>query len=208
VAGDSRFTLIAAGVAGLLFGIHPIHVESVAWVSERKDLLCALFYLLSVLAYTKYATDAKGRGQSAKDTMQGAQRKEQRAFLSMPYAHCPLLSALCFFALALMSKPMAVSLPVVLLILDWYPFGRISSLKTFRSALVEKLPFIALSAGSSVLTIMAQKTGGAMEIMEFVPLPSRILVAAKSLAAYLWKMIIPIQKASLFFPQSFSQPLF
>jgi len=63
----SRFTLIAAATTGLLFGLHPLHVESVAWVAERKDLLCALFYLLSLLMYIKGRLVAMGNGQSAKD---------------------------------------------------------------------------------------------------------------------------------------------
>ena len=187
--------LIVAGVTGLLFGIHPIHVESVAWVSERKDLLCALFYLLSVMAYMKYAARLSQRAES----------KEQRAYISMPYAPGPLLSALCFFILALMSKPMAVSLPVVLLLLDWYPFGRIRSVKTFLSALTEKIPFIAFSLVSSVLTILAQKSGGAMGMMEIVPLSSRLLVAAHSLVAYLGKMIVPVKLLPFYpYPKSIS----
>ena len=177
---DSRFTLIAAGVTSLLFGLHPIHVESVAWVSERKDLLCALFYLLSVMAYTKYATNTS-----------------QRAVSSMRCALGPMLSALCFFILALMSKPMAVSLPVVLLLLDWYPFEKIRSLKSFLNAVAEKLPFISLSIGSSILTVMAQEK--AMVLMDIVPLPSRVLVAARALFSYLGNMLFPLD-LSPFYP--------
>jgi hypothetical protein len=103
-----------------------------------------------------------------------------------------MLSALIFFILALMSKPMAVSLPFVLLILDWYPFGRITSLKTFRTSFIEKIPFIALSVVSAVLTILAQRAGEAVTAMETIPLSTRMLVAAKSLIAYLWKMILPM----------------
>ena len=179
---ESRFTLIAAGTTGLLFGLHPIHVESVAWVAERKDLLCALFYLLSVMAYLRYA--AAISLQRAKGT--------QRA----------MLFALCFFILALLSKPMAVSLPVVLLILDWYPLGRITTLKTLGTSLVEKVPFFALAIGSSILTILAQKAGEAMASIEAIPLTARILVAAKSLIAYLWKMTAPLNLAPFYpYPQ-------
>jgi len=174
--------LIVAGVTGLLFGIHPIHVESVAWVSERKDLLCALFYLLSVMAYMKYAARLSQRAES----------KEQRAYISMPYAPGPLLSALCFFILALMSKPMAVSLPVVLLLLDWYPFGRIRSVKTFLSALTEKIPFIAFSLVSSVLTILAQSSGHTIAPFAVLPLTVRALVAIKAITLYLSNMVLPV----------------
>jgi tetratricopeptide (TPR) repeat protein len=87
---------------------------------------------------------------------------------------------------------MAVSLPVVLLILDWYPLQRISSVKTFRASLIEKLPFFVLSIGSSIITILAQKAGDAIKSVELIPLSTRLLVAAKSLITYLWKMIVPI----------------
>ena len=160
---DSRFTLIAAAVTGLLFGLHPLHVESVAWIAERKDLLCALFFLLSILKYISYSS-----------------HKTYKTYFL----------ALFFFILALLSKPMAVSLPFVLLILDWYPFGKIRSLKTFLSAVLEKLPFMALSIGSSILTMLAQKK--AMVLTEYVPLWARSLVAAKALIAYIWKMLMPL----------------
>jgi tetratricopeptide (TPR) repeat protein len=175
----SRSTLIVAGVTGLLFGLHPIHVESVAWVAERKDLLCALFYLLSVMAYIKYATRRQAQG-------------DNNVMVSRSN-HLSLL----FFILALMSKPMAVSLPVVLLILDWYPFNRITSLKTFMSSLAEKIPFIALSIGSAILTLLAQKE--AMVLMEFVPLQIRVLVAVRAVFIYLGKMLLPLE-LSPFYP--------
>src|SRR5208283_719950 len=123
--------IVIAAVTGLLFGLHPLHVESVAWVSERKDLLCAMFFLLSTLAYTKYVSNGGG----------------------LRNKHYILVVFL--FAFALLSKPMAVTLPAVLLILDWYPFNRIRSLKTLWAACIEKLPFIALSVASSVTTILA-----------------------------------------------------
>jgi tetratricopeptide (TPR) repeat protein len=160
-----RTVLLAAGVTGLLFGIHPIHVESVAWVAERKDLLCALFFLLSVLSYVSYVSH----------------RTRKIYFL-----------AFCFFVLALMSKPMAVSLPAVLLILDWHPFDRIRSLKTFWQAVVEKMPFVALSLVLSLLSVIAQKSGGALSPVDKIPLSVRALVAPKSLIAYLGKMLLPL----------------
>jgi hypothetical protein len=159
---EERAILIAAGATGLLFGLHPLHVESVAWIAERKDLLSALFFLLSVLAYTRCSRIF-----------------DKHYFL-----------ALGFFLLALLSKPMAVTLPFVLLILDWYPFRKIQSLKTFRKALVEKVPFLLLSLFSSIVTVLAQRSGSA--IWEEIPLGTRLLVAAKSLVAYLWKMPAPV----------------
>lgn len=171
---NDRTILIAAGATGLLFGIHPLHVESVAWVSERKDLLCALFFLLSIMAYVQ---SAERRARSAE---------------SERLTPCAMRYALCFFVLALLSKPMAVTLPVVLLILDWHPFGRITSLKTLWAAGVGKLPFFALGLASAVLTVFAQRAEGAMAAMEVVPWPIRTLVATKSLVAYLGKMLLPV----------------
>jgi Flp pilus assembly protein TadD len=185
---SQRQVLFACGISGLLFGLHPLHVESVAWISERKDLLCALFFLLSVIVYVKAVRrmehGAEGLGGSAKSMGHGAEYKK------LPLN--AMLTTLCFFVLALLSKPMAVTLPVVLLILDWFPFGRIQSMRTFWTASVEKLPLFVLTLISSTLTIMAQKTGGAMDMMQPVPLSTRLLVASRSLIAYLGKMIVPV----------------
>ncbi|MFZ2197103.1 MAG: tetratricopeptide repeat protein [Thermodesulfovibrionales bacterium] len=193
---DSRLTLIAASTTGLLFGLHPLHVESVAWVAERKDLLCALFFLLSVMAYMRYAGNiilslspvgkpSEMALKKRKDPGQARMTEPGLRFLNRHY-----LLSLAFFILALLSKPMAVSLPLVLLILDWHPFNRITSFKTFRTAFIEKLPFIVLSVISSLLTILAQRE--AIELNEFAPLSVRLLMAAKSLIAYLLKMALPV----------------
>jgi hypothetical protein len=195
---DSRFMLVAAAATGLLFGLHPLHVESVAWVSERKDLLCALFFLLSVKMYMRYAGNTflsfplvenppEKALNTGKDPGQAGMAKPESRFLDHYY-----LLSLCFFALALLSKPMAISIPLVLLILDWHPFQRIQSLKTFRTVLMEKIPFIVLGLGSSLITIMAQKAGGAIGSLENASLPIRVFVAFKALAAYLWKMVLPV----------------
>ncbi len=185
----SRFTLIASGVTGLLFGLHPIHVESVAWVAERKDLLCGLFYLLSIMAYAWHA----GRGGPLWPSKEGRPQG-----VALPWAY---IFSLVFFILALMSKPMAVSLPLVLLILDWYPFKRITSIKTFSISLIEKIPFIALSVFCSIVTILAQRSGEAIRSAEFAPLSARLLVAGKSLITYLWSMVLPLN-LSPFYPYS------
>jgi len=198
---NDRTTLIAAGVTGLLFGIHPVHVESVAWVSERKDLLCALFFLLSIMAYVKYAGSQRSgvRSQKAEES-EDAKAGPKTAFINRHY-----LFALGFFVLALMSKPMAVTLPVVLLIVDWYPLSRIRSLKAVWSAGVEKLPFFALSLASSVLTILAQRAGKSMVSLEFVPLTSRLLVAVQALVAYIQKMLLPLNLVPLYtYPKNVS----
>ncbi len=174
LANKGKF--IAAAATGLLFGLHPVHVESVAWASEMKDVLCALFFLLAVLSYIKYAASPRCAPEG------------RTCFSNRQY-----IFSLFFFALALMSKPMAVSLPLVLLILDWYPFGRISSLRSFRAAFIEKFLFIILSGGASVLTLMAQKEGGSIEPFKRLPLSERTMEASRSLVLYLWKMAFPLK---------------
>ena len=197
---SSRFPLIAAAATGLLFGLHPLHVESVAWVSERKDLLCALFYLLSLLMYLKGRLVAMGNGQSAKDEIT---TKVPIAYRLSPRA-CFSLS-LCFFLLALLSKPMAVTLPLVLLILDWYPLGRISSFSALGGVILEKLPFFAFSLASGVITILAQHSGGAVMPLESLPLATRLIVGIQALVVYLRKMLLPLDLVPVYpYPQEVS----
>lgn len=153
--------------AAALFGLHPLHVESVAWISERKDLLSAFFMIVALLAYARYVEKpSAGR----------------------------YLAVAGLFVLGLMSKPMLVSLPFVLLILDYWPLRRIAPLRTL---IAEKAPLLVLSAGSSVVTYMAQQAAGSMN-MEVFPLGVRIANAAVSAAAYLWKMIAPVRLAALY----------
>jgi tetratricopeptide (TPR) repeat protein len=184
---NDRAILIAAGTTGLLFGLHPLHVESVAWVAERKDLLCALFFLLSMMAYVGYADGVSDKAHRAERT--------GSASCAIHFAFCTnkhYLLAIGFFILALLSKPMAVTLPAVLLILDWRPFHRISSPKVFLQVLMEKIPFAAFSLASSIVTIMAQKSGGALAAFDALPLPVRMMVAAKSITDYLMRMVLPL----------------
>jgi tetratricopeptide (TPR) repeat protein len=179
-----RSMLVASGMTGVLFGLHPLHVESVAWVAERKDLLCALFFLLSITMYIRYVN------LSGADTDQNTRTR----FLNGEY-----LLTFGLFVLALLSKPMAVTLPLVLLILDWCPLKRIRSVGTLRPLLFEKLPFIVLSILSSVLTILAQRAGEAITPTNYVPFSPRLLVAARSLVVYLGKMMVPVN-LSPFYP--------
>jgi protein O-mannosyl-transferase len=176
-----RTILIAAGVTGLLFGIHPVHVESVAWVAERKDLLCALFFLASIIMYATHAASmsSEAYGTESGGAAQGILRYKH-------VANRRYLASLGLFVLALLSKPMAVTLPAVLLLLDWFPFGLVRDFRTFRAALVEKFPFISLSLASSVLTILAQKSGEALVSTQLLPWP------------YLAKMILPSDLAAYY----------
>jgi tetratricopeptide (TPR) repeat protein len=168
--------LIAAAVTGLLFGLHPLNVESVAWVSERKNVLYAFFFLLSILSYLKYSS------LTMKNPAASGQKRTH-------YCLC-----LLFFTSSLMSKPMAVTLPVVLIILDFYPLQRLdfsSMFKSQRSVLIEKLPFFGLALVSSVLTLFAQQEGGALVDIEIRPMSMRILSAFRSLIFYLYKLLWP-----------------
>lgn len=164
-----RSALVAA-----LFAWHPLHVESVAWVAERKDVLSTAFALTTIWAYGEYA------------------RREQRGLL--------LLTA-TLFAFGLMAKPMLVTLPFVLLLLDAWPLGRVQGLpavanaglrqRPVRQLLVEKLPLFALSVASCVVTVIVQREGGAVSSLERVPLGLRLANAVAAYAHYLSKTIWP-----------------
>lgn len=148
-------TLPSVVVAGV-WAVHPLRVESVAWVAERKDLLCGLFFLLSIAAYARYA------------------RRRRRPMLA--YA-----AALVCYALALMSKSMAVTLPCVLLLLDFWPLRRQDR---WRTLVLDKVPFFLLTIAFAVLTMIAQRQGGAMEAGESLPLWLRLGNALASYARY------------------------
>ncbi|MFH1371452.1 MAG: tetratricopeptide repeat protein [Planctomycetota bacterium] len=158
----------SAFVAGL-FALHPLHVESAAWVAERKDVLSTLLWLLTMLFYVRYAErPTAGR-----------------------YVVVPVL-----FSLGLMAKPMLVTLPFVLLLLDYWPLGRLGSGKyTIKRLLLEKLPLLFLSAASSVVTYLVQQKSGAM-----TPLPfgERVSNAICSYLAYIGKMLWPARLAVLY----------
>lgn len=152
----------ASFLAGLFFAVHPLRVESVAWVSERKDVLCAFFFLLSVYFYIRYLKGFRG-------------------------AH--YIASLALFALALMSKPMAITLPLVLLIIDYYPAKR---LQNKAAVVIEKIPFFILSGASALATIWAQKAGGAIIPLERYPLYIRVFSALRAYIFYLYKTILPV----------------
>lgn len=169
-----RSAMVAA-----LFAIHPLHVESVAWVSERKDVLSTLFLMLTLSAYVWYVKKpVRGR-----------------------YAAVAVL-----FALGLMSKSMLVTLPLVLLLLDFWPLRRLAGWtgdkkipgKSWRQLLLEKLPLLALSAAISVTTYLAQKHGGAVGTLDAYPVGVRLANALVSYFAYISKMVWPVNLASLY----------
>jgi len=169
----------AAMVAGL-FALHPLRVESVAWISERKDVVSAFFALLSLGAYARYAV--------ASHTPSACARRGY-------------LLALGFFALGLMSKPMLVTLPCVLLLLDYWPLRRFAGRegergwRALRPLLGEKIPFFVLSGGCSVITFIAQRHGGSIEALDNFPPLSRVENALVSCGRYLAKTLWPIHLA-------------
>ncbi len=193
-----------------LFALHPLHVESVAWVSERKDVLSTFFALLTLLAYARYVEVQSLKTQARSDEP-GPTLAQQapRSTLDAPRASSSSLPfyllSLLFFALGLLSKPMLVTLPFVMLLLDYWPLQRLrpSSLAPCPSLLwplvLEKLPFLALSAASSVVTFLAQSTGGAVVPAEKLSLLARLANASVAYLAYLCKTFWPA-KLSVYYP--------
>lgn len=152
-----------SAIVAAIFGVHPLHVESVAWISERKDLLSTLFGFLALWAYAAWAT-----------------RRGWLAYLGLLLA----------FAASLLAKPMWVTLPCLLLVLDFWPLGRLRR-GNILPLLLEKLPLFALSAASSVVTVRAQQGSKAFDALAGLSLPARVLNAVESYAIYLRETVWP-----------------
>jgi tetratricopeptide (TPR) repeat protein len=177
-----------------LFGVHPLNIESVAWIAERKNLLSTFFWFLTMFAYVRYV-----------------ERPEWLRYLQ----------ALFLFALGLMAKPMLVTLPFVLLLLDYWPLCRFSPVSRccgegfsesvdagsiLRRLLKEKIPFFLLSLCSALITLYAAKIGGAVKSIADFPLSRRIANALIAYTSYLEKMIWPVDLA-IFYPYPTSRPV-
>jgi tetratricopeptide (TPR) repeat protein len=177
-----RSALVAA-----LFAVHPLHVESVAWISERRDVLSTAFGLLSLWSYSSWARGGGWRAYAA---------------------------AFVFAALGLMSKPMLVTLPILFLLIDYWPLGRMrlgsgshggaaavaaSPRRSFATLLIEKAPFFALVAGTSAVAVLSQSSGGSVPSSAALPLEPRVANALISYVAYLGKTIWPTGLA-VFYP--------
>jgi protein O-mannosyl-transferase len=190
-----RSALVAA-----LFAWHPLRVESVAWAAERKDVLCAFFWMLTLLAYTRHVTSGKWR----------VTRTESRPATILSPVTCHLspyyFLALFFFACGLMSKPMIVTLPFVLLLIDFWPLQRFSlsafRFPLFRRLLAEKIPFFALAAAAGVVTSITAK--GA--VWFGLPLGFRLANAVISYLRYVFKTFWPVDLA-VFYPYPHHWPL-
>ena len=160
-----RFWLSA--LAAALFAWHPLRVESVVWITERKDVMSGSFFLLTLLAYARYVA------------IRTAGRPAWRTYVL----------ALACFAAGLMSKPMLVTLPLVLLLLDFWPFARGTSPAAWRHLVLEKLPFFALSVATTVITVLMQQHAGAFVLD--LPVGARLENAVVSIARYLGKFAWP-----------------
>jgi tetratricopeptide (TPR) repeat protein len=161
-------------IVAALFAVHPLNVETVAWVAQRKSLLSAFFSLLTVAAYGWYVS-----------------RGGWKKYLLIVGA----------FALALMSKPMAVSLPLLLLLFDYWPLQRLEELPFSRRWMklsLEKLPLFAMSAAGSLLTEMAQGAGGSVMGLSLLPVSTRFENAAVSCVTYLGKILWPVRLAAYY----------
>ena len=215
-----------SAVVAALFALHPLHVESVAWVSERKDVLSTFFVLLMLWAYHRYAVC---RMQNAECGMQPPTpdptfHVSRFTILASQF----YLLSLCFFALGLMSKPMIVTLPLLLLLLDYWPLGRMQNAKardtehaarntphpsrftfyvspaTVFRLVLEKLPFLGLAGLTGLITLRAAKGVGSLPSAAQYPMPDRLANAILSYARYLWEVFWPGNLAVFYpFPAAF-----
>lgn len=165
LSGKENVALMVAA----LFALHPLHVESIAWVSERKGLLSGLFYFMSLIAYVRY--------------VDGSRRKD-------------LLLCFVWFLFACASKSAAVTLPLVLMAIDWYRGRRVAA------SLLEKIPFLLVSILFGVLAVLSQKAGGSMtDLLPQYGLINRIFLFTGGLAFYFVKLAIPYPLSAIhFFP--------
>jgi Flp pilus assembly protein TadD len=186
-----------SGLVAALFALHPLHVESVAWAAERKDVLSTFFWMLTLVAYISYVNRAGGKRY---------------------------VLVLVTFSLGLMAKPMLVTLPFVLLLLDYWPLNRFQPGATTAStvgqplgllssgddkspilkAVIEKVPLFVMSLFSCLVTVMAQQEAGAVSTLKIVPFKLRIANGLVSSVAYMGKMIWPLDLA-VFYPHPGSE---
>ncbi len=210
-----------SALVAALFAVHPTHLQSVAWIAERKDVLSGFFMMLTLLCYATAV--ARGEGRVAGGRGQGAENKALTSSPDSPPAtrHPSLFYwlAVVFFALGVMSKPMLVSLPIILLLLDVWPLGRVTSdkwqvtrfglavpqLTIIKRLLWEKLPFVVFSAISCLATLRAQ--GGAGFIIHVAPLPwyVRVIITPYFYVAYLRKILWP-ENLCIFYQYPLVQP--
>jgi protein O-mannosyl-transferase len=212
-------------LAAALFAVHPLRVESVAWVSERKDVLSGCFGLLALISYARYARDRRptaesGMQDSAPSNTQLASRFTFHVSSFKLQAGTFYLLSLFFFAVGLMSKPMLVTWPFAMLLLDYWPLGRIGERgmrnansritvhgsrftlqvpgTAFLPLVLEKLPFFALAASASVVTFVVQQHGSSLAMGENLPLGARIGNALISYCRHLGRLFWPTNLAAAY----------
>ncbi len=194
-------TLWRSAFVAALFAWHPLRVESVAWAAERKDVLSAFFWMLALIAYTRYAQKrpkVEGQGSRADIAVQALDsRLLGAAKRSGDSSTLDYFLALLFFACGLMSKPMVVTLPFVLLLLDFWPIQRFNR-STIPRLLLEKLPFFALAVTGSVVTYLIQKSGGAVWSSGVLPFHARVANALLAYVRYLSKTFWPADLAIIY----------
>jgi len=169
-----------SALVAALFAVHPLNVESVAWVSERKNVLCTFFWFTGMWSYAYYVEHPT------------------------PYRYCLILMT---FSLGLMSKPMIVTFPFTLLLLDYWPMGRLASWKMFPRLVFEKLPLFILAVIVGVVTFLSSLHGDVTISIDKLPMGDRLANAAVSYARYLEKMFWP-KNLAVFYPYSREFSLF
>jgi hypothetical protein len=181
-----------SAVCSTIFALHPLHVESVAWISERKDVLSGFFFMLTLWSYAGYAARKK-------------QFEPDKSHIGFRHGSATwgYLASLLFFTLGLLSKPMLVTVPFVLLLLDVWPLRRIKLDRTCEYPAIvkiigEKTPFFALSACFCVITIISQKAGGAIRGLAGISIEQRVANAIISYVKYVGKIFWPTNLAVLY----------
>ncbi len=191
-------------LVALFFGVHPLRAESVAWISERKDVLSTTFFLLTIWAYALWAPPTKDSREGTPTDASGkpphprpdAPRLPRFNASTLQRSHALYVLSLLFFALGLMSKQMLVTLPCVLLLLDFWPLGRWRA-RDSRKLLLEKVPFFILAIAACFITLLVQRRGGA--IIQGLPFSGRLENAAVSYFRYVGKLLYPADLA-FFYP--------
>lgn len=204
----------AALFVAALFGIHPLRVESVAWVAERKDVLSGLLFMLTLWAYVRYSESTVQLRESKAKSSAGPPKRRNGGAGSYELTSLTwYAAALGFFILGLMSKPMLVTLPFVLLLLDYWPLQRFQlirasasrpnssgrfSLSTSLNLLIEKIPFLLMAAAASVVTFLVQQHSGAVVAVARLPIIARCENAVVSYCLYVGKLFWPADLAVLY----------
>jgi tetratricopeptide (TPR) repeat protein len=172
-----------------LFAVHPTHVESVAWIAERKDVLSTFFWLLTMWAYVRFT---RTRSREEEDEASSKNDDADR-LISFSY-----FLVIVLFALGLMAKPMLVTLPFALLLCDFWPLGRLRSWKDLLRLIVEKIPLFILSAAASIVTFFAQRSVSAVVPLDALPVSQRLGNTLVSYVKYIVMLFYPADLGVLY----------